>query len=155
MIQNKGPHDEQMIDLTIDIRAPLPKVWNAWTTNEGLESFFAPKSNIELVPGGLFEIWFMPEKPYGERGSDGMRILAIEPMTYLSFTWNAPPEFPTIRTQCTHVGLRFRQISDEITRLHFTETGWGESKEWQDVFGYFSEAWPSVLSNLKKVLEAA
>ena len=148
-----GSHDEQMIDLTVDVKAPLDSVWYAWTTKEGLENFFAPQANVDLKPGGLYEIFFEPGKPAGERGADDMHIMAIEPKRFLSFTWNAPGKFPEVRKQRTLVGLRFKELPGGVTQVKLTQTGWGEGKEWQDVFHYFSEAWASVLESLKSTLE--
>ena len=43
---------ESVITSQIDVPAPLTEVWRAWTTEEGVESFFAPECNIDLRPGG-------------------------------------------------------------------------------------------------------
>ncbi|HZW02337.1 MAG TPA: hypothetical protein VFF68_00295, partial [Anaerolineaceae bacterium] len=59
------------IDLEIDIPAPIGEVWKAWTTRAGIRSFFAPDGNVDLLPDGLYEIFFMPEAEPGMRGADG------------------------------------------------------------------------------------
>src|SRR4030042_2061962 len=55
------------ITVTKVVNAPVAEVWKAWTTTEGIESFFAPKAvKVEPWPGGAFELWFgvnMPEGP--------------------------------------------------------------------------------------------
>ena len=47
------------ISVTRVINAPVADVWKAWTTTDGIESFFAPKA-VKVVPepGGALELWF-------------------------------------------------------------------------------------------------
>ena len=47
------------IAVTRVINAPVAEVWKAWTTAEGIESFFAQKAaQVVPEPGGAFELWF-------------------------------------------------------------------------------------------------
>ena len=85
------------IAVTKIINAPIAEVWKAWTTAEGIESFFAPKAKVEPVPGGAFELWFGLNNPEGSQGSEGCRVHSVKPMEQFVFEWNAPPENPTIR----------------------------------------------------------
>lgn len=147
---------EKSIGLYIDINAPIEKVWNQWTTSEGIRSFFAPASKLELKPLGSFDIYFTPDAPAGQRGAEGNFILAIQQNEMLTFTWDAPNDWPEIRKQRTFVTLRFKKLSPSKTRVAFTQTGWGTSGEWAEVYRYFETAWGKVvLPNLKYSLEVA
>ena len=45
------------IVVTKTINAPVADVWKAWTTAEGIESFWAPKAaKVEPVPGVLSSV---------------------------------------------------------------------------------------------------
>lgn len=83
----------------ITISGGLDEVWNAWTTKEGVQSFFAPECRVERKLFGLYEIFFNPEAEPGKRGAEGNRIMAIEPHRMFSFTWDAPPTMPHVRKQ--------------------------------------------------------
>lgn len=145
---------EKSINLYIDINAPVEKVWRQWTTTEGLQSFFAPASKLELKPLGSFDIYFAPGAPAGQRGAEGNLILAIQEKEMLTFTWDAPKDWPEIRKQRTFVTLRFKSLSPSRTRLTFTQTGWGTSSAWDEVYRYFETAWATVvLPNLEYSLE--
>lgn len=85
------------------VKAPLRAVWKAWTTDEGVRTFFAPDSNVELKIGGLYEIFFLPDAAEGDKGSDGMRVLSFLPEKMLSFEWNNPPSLPEVRGEKTWV----------------------------------------------------
>jgi len=41
-----------------NVNANIEDVWNAWTTEEGVKSFFAPACNIDLKVGRAYEMLF-------------------------------------------------------------------------------------------------
>ena len=136
---------ERFVVGEVSVQASIEEVWNAWTTEEGVKSFFAPGCNIDLSPDGFYEIFFNPNAAPGERGGDGMRVLAIQPMKMFSFTWNAPPSLPTIRSQRTHVTLRFYELDPKTIRVILHHDGWGEGGEWDKGFEYFDRAWNEIV----------
>lgn len=69
----------------------LSDVWKVWTMNEGVQSFFAPSSNVVLEMGGKYEIYFIQVAPVGSRGSEGMKIQSYIPERILAFDWNHLP----------------------------------------------------------------
>lgn len=145
---------DQTIALEIVINAPVAKVWQAWTTRDGIRSFFAPDCDIDFRVLGKFDILFMPSAPPGLRGAEGNLILAIQQGKMLSFTWDAPPNFPEIRKQRTSVVVRFVPLDPNKTKIVFRQTGWGEGEEWNKAHDYFEEAWGKiVLPYLKHSLE--
>lgn len=145
---------ERRIRHTISIAAPVSAVWGAWTTEEGATSFFAPDCKIELRVGGAYEMYFDPEGAEGERGGEGLTILAIQPERMLSFTWNAPPSLPEVRGQLTHVTLLFEALAEGQTKLSLSHDGWGMGGQWDQAFEYFTRAWGEiVLPRLKKRFE--
>jgi uncharacterized protein YndB with AHSA1/START domain len=139
------------IEKEVIIEASLAEAWNAWTTNEGAQTFFSSRTNIVATLGAPYEIYFKRDEPYGKQGSEGCRIHSIVPMKLLAFTWNAPPQFPTIREPGLHtiVYLRFQQLGPQKTAVRFSQQGWGEGAEWDQVFAYFEQAWDIVLGRLK------
>ncbi len=156
----KNPGRVKLIDpdralkMEIEINAPVQKVWWAWTTSEGLKTFFAPSNKIEFRVFGAYDFHFNPNAEAGGRGAEGNIILAIQSEKMLSFTWDAPPKYPDIRKQRTSVVLRFIKLSENRTKLLFTQTGWGEGKDWDEVYNFFIPAWGGqVLPFLKYSLE--
>jgi uncharacterized protein YndB with AHSA1/START domain len=136
------------------LEAPVQDVWNAWTTEDGIRTFFAPDAHVDLQVDGLYEVFFDPSAPPGQRGADGMRILVVEPTKRFVFTWNAPLDQPEVRRQRTVVTLDFAPIGEGRTRLRMTHSGWGEGPEWDRAYEYFDQAWNHfVLPNLKRRFE--
>jgi len=144
---------EKAIDKAVLIQATLDQAWDAWTTREGIVSFFAPDAQIEPRVGGAFHIHFDPGAPAGAKGADDMRFMALQPKQMISFDWNAPPSLPLARQQRTFVVVRFAAVDDKTTRVTLHHTGWGEGGEWDKAHAYFDRAWGGVLGNLKKRFE--
>jgi len=135
------------------VKAPIGEVWKAWTTSEGITSFFAPEAIVEAKPGGAF---FIHMNPYGEpgmKGADDMRVLGVQENRMLSFTWNAPPHLPETRKQRTVVIVRLFPAAPGETRVRLTHVGWGDGGQWDQTYAYFGRAWGNVLKNLEKRFE--
>ncbi len=134
-------HTERALTFDVIVNASLADVWQAWTTKEGCLSFFAPACNIDLRVDGAYEMLFALELEPGQQGGEGVKILAIQPESMLSFTWNAPPNLPTVRFQHTHVVVRLQKLTDTQTRVILHHDGWGTGGEWDKAFDYFQVAW--------------
>ena len=141
---------ERAIDKEVVVSATLDQAWEAWTTREGIRSFFAPDAVVEPRVGGAFHIHMDPGGAPGMKGADDMRYMALQPKKMLSFDWNAPPHLTEARAQRTFVVVRFAAVDDKTTRVTLHHTGWGEGGQWDQAFAYFDRAWGNVLDNLKK-----
>jgi len=146
--------EDRILRVAMVLPAPVADVWRAWTTEEGVRTFFAPGARVEPRVDGTYDILFFPSGPEGQRGAEGMRVLGFEPMHRFAFTWNAPPQFPHARAQRTEVVLEFEAEGARATRLRFTHQGWGRGGEWDGAYAYFDNAWRAVvLPRLKQRFE--
>lgn len=150
---------ERAIHVERIIAAPNDVVWKAWTTSQGWKQAMDLPLNIELRPGGPFEVWFAPDAPEGQRGSEGCKVLSYLPERMLSFSWNAPPKFPELRAKgaSTIVVVEFEPFGEGFTKVSLTHHGWpqepGElAEQWEGAFAYFTAAWPRVLEHIDKRL---
>ena len=141
---------ERAIDKEVVVKAGVADVWKAWTTRDGLKTFFAPDANIELRVDGPFEIFFNPSGKPGMKGADGLKIIGFQENSMLSFTWNAPPQFPEVRRQRSIVIVRFEPVGEDRTRVTLHHVGFGVGGEWDKAFDYFGKAWPYVMNNLEQ-----
>ena len=142
--------DERAVRKEVLVPAPVEAVWKSWTTQEGIQSFFAPEAVIEPRVGGAFHIHIDPFGKPGNKGADDMRFLALQPPKMLSFDWNAPPSMPEVRQQRTFVVVRLADVDGKSTRVSLHHTGWGDGGEWDKAFAYFDVAWGRVLNNLRQ-----
>ncbi len=131
------------------INAPIEKVWQAWTTAEGLKSFLAPGNNVDVRVGGRFDIYFFPDREPGRRGTENMRLLILEPKNRLAFTWDQPLFFPEVRDQHTWVTVTLRARNENQTDVHITHGGFGDHGQWIGVKTYFRNSWQTILTRLE------
>lgn len=134
----------------VTVKASLDDAWKAWSTTEGIQSFFAPEARIEARPGGAFHVHFNPYAKPGLKGADDMTVLAAQERKMISFTWNSPPYMPVVRSQRTSVQVRFKPLGEKETEVRLVHGGWGEGEKWDESFKYFDTAWGRVLANLQK-----
>lgn len=160
------------ITLEATVDAPPPAVFALWTTEQGIQSFFAPKAVIDPRVGGRYEIAFFPQfDPDGESaGTKGARILRFERDRALSFEWftfvssdlsavappgaAGPPLVPAavrnVRPIPTWVDVSLEPITDQPgkTHLRLLHRGFRSGPPWDDSFEYFWRAWATVLGRL-------
>ena len=146
---------ERLLEKEVIVDVPVEVAWWAWTTPEGVSSFWPQKCNIELRVGGAYE--FMLQKQAdknGRSGSQGCRVLSYIPNRMLAFDWNFPPAIESLRHSGakTQVVLRFEPLGDLTTRVRFVELGWQEGDDWDAGYEYFDKAWDWVLGEFKEKL---
>lgn len=134
------------------VSAPVAVLWKAWTTNDGLESFFCKKANVDLRVGGDYVLTMTLDAPEGQRGTEGCHILSYIPERMLSFEWNVPPSIPALRSANahTHVVVEFTPLGGGVSEVRLTQLGWGKGKDWDKCYEYFDRAWTNVLQSLQQ-----
>jgi uncharacterized protein YndB with AHSA1/START domain len=130
--------------------ATLEEAWKAWTTAQGLISFFVPKAIIEPVVGGRYELFSSLKAPKGFQGTEGCKILALEPQKHLAFEFIAPPQFPNVRRLRTRVDVSFGQVAKGgVVKLDLVHSGFLEGEEWDEFFEFSNWNWDLVLGRFQ------
>ena len=130
--------------------ATLEDAWKAWTTVEGVTSFFVPKAMIDPVAGGRYELFSSLKAPKGFQGTESCKILAIEPLKHLAFEFIAPPQFPNVRRLRTRVDLTLGQVSEGgAVKLDLVHSGFQEGEEWDEFFEFSIWNWDLVLGRFQ------
>jgi uncharacterized protein YndB with AHSA1/START domain len=140
---------ERAIRKEVTVAAPAAEVWAAWSTEEGVRTFFAPRAAVQLAIGGRYEMLFDLDATPGSQGGEGLTILSYSPGEMLSFEWNAPPQFGAVRNQKTWVVVQIEAKAGGNTQVALTHLGWQEGEEWEQVYDYFLRAWDVVLGRLQ------
>lgn len=140
---------EKSLIKEIEIEKDIEFIWDKFTTEEGLMSFFAPKVNFQLSIGGQFEMLFDLKMPMGLQGSEDCKILSFLPHKMISFSWNNPPKFEHIRDEKTWVIIEFQMSAENKTLIKLTHLGWKDNPEWEGAYEYFNNAWNVVLKRLE------
>jgi uncharacterized protein YndB with AHSA1/START domain len=132
--------------------APVGVVWQKWTTEPGLNSFFGVSSRVELVKGGKYEIYFRPDDD--GQSTKGARLLAFVPTRMLAFEWTGGPYSQSMNavplpTWCVVILI---PISASETKLELYHLGFGDGGDFAKGFEFFSHAWDEVLKSLEESL---
>ncbi len=146
-------YTDKQIKHVVTVDATIEAVWENWTTEAGIRSFFAEDCRVDFRIGGAYEMYFRDDLPKGQRGSEGCVVLSYIPGRMLSFNWNAPPEFPKVRQERTWVVVELSPLNTEQTQVELFHMGSQEGEEWEEVFDYFDNAWQRVLAWLKRHYE--
>jgi uncharacterized protein YndB with AHSA1/START domain/uncharacterized protein YciI len=154
-----SPAGDRVIKAEAYVPASIAEVWEAVSTSAGWTAFLGPATTLELRPGGKMEVLFVADAPEGQRGSEGCTVLSYLPQRMLSFSWNAPPKFPEVRSgNKTIVVIELFPAGASRTLVRLKHHGWPNAKEtneqWDETFKYFEKAWPNVLSALASHFEA-
>lgn len=148
--------ETRYIHKKIDVQAPLPDVWRAWTTVEGVKAFFGNDARIEMKIGGAYEIHFNMDKPEGQRGTDGSKLLAFVPERMLAFEWGIPRHFPEVRKNAnqlwnrTWVVVFFNALDETHTEVEVNHMGLGVGDKWDDVNNFLDYNWDAILKRLNQ-----
>ncbi|MGD1915556.1 MAG: SRPBCC domain-containing protein [Phycisphaerales bacterium] len=143
LLHERSASDKQVVVERV-VPASIAECWKMWTTTEGVGRFLTPNNTVELAVGGPFEVYFLPQNPEGQRGSEGCKILSYVPERMLSFEWNAPPHFPEVRARRSRVVVMFEEVPSG-TKVELIHLGFGNTTQWNDVHEYFTLAWPQVM----------
>lgn len=142
----------KIIKKEIIVAASIKTAWWKWTTEEGIKTFFAKECKVELRRNGAYEMYFLLNNPIGLRGGEGCKVLSYLPEKMLSFSWNAPPDFPNVRAEgdVAWVVLNFLEIKENQTKVTLHHLGFKEGEEWNLVYEYFEKAWDKVMEWFKE-----
>jgi uncharacterized protein YndB with AHSA1/START domain len=132
---------------TVVVPAGVADVWRAWTTEEGVVTFFAPRAVIRLEVNGPYELLFDLDGPQGSQGSEGCQVLGFELLQWLTFSWSFPRSSP-LHGELTQVGVSLVRQTDTRTRVVLAHRGWRSGPTWDEGFRYFQRAWRIVLGRL-------
>lgn len=120
---------EKALIIEVTVPASPEAVWQAFSTSEGLNTWLAPESKVDLRPGGEWTVGF----PGGSTG--GGTIISFLPGKELVLAALAPDRFPTVRAQRTHVVFHF-EPNGTGTLVSLTQTGWQTGPEWDRAYEY-------------------
>jgi uncharacterized protein YndB with AHSA1/START domain len=138
--------------VTADLNTDIRSIYVAWTTPEGLESWFLRKANFYTIPRRLREPhefiakedtyeWFW--HGYGDDSSEKGSVLEANGTDMLKFTFSGNSEV-TVSIQSKN-GLSIV----ELTQKHIPQ----ESDPAKNLFVQCQIGWTFYLANLKSILE--
>ena len=134
---------------TVD--APVDRLWWAFTTAEGQESWQVAHAKVDLRIDGLMRAHYDREGRIGDENTIHNQILSFDPPRMLSFRIVRPPVHFPFKTTAGDVWtvVYFDPIDAEHTRVTVTMLGWPDTEESRQMRGFFEKGNRWVLDKLK------
>ena len=121
---------EQVLRIELSIPAPVHDVWEAFTTTQGLSTWLAPHTAVDLKPGGDWLVKF-------PGSTAGGTIVSFVPEKEIVISALAPDRFPHVRAARTHAVFTFTAQGNS-TLVCLTQTGWQSGPEWDAAYEYLA-----------------
>lgn len=134
---------EKMMRVEIIVPASRAEVWKAFSTSEGLSTWLAPNSVVQLRPGGEWMVHFSASS------SAGGTIVSFVPQKEIVIAALAPEQFPTVRAQRTTAKFELEDRG-KGTLVRLTQTGWKDGDEWDRAYEYLIAGNAQLLATLHK-----
>lgn len=137
-----------------EIDASVERVWEAFTTVEGIESWMAPMAEIELAVGGALHTNYNPEGEIGDATTIENTILSYDPLRMLSLKATKYPDgFPYAEAAAgTWSVFYFEPVGEARTAITVVGLGYTSDPKSQELRGFFAAANAQLLESLEGAL---
>jgi len=139
------------------VDAPLAKVWDAWTTSAGLQSWLAPHAEIDFRIGGVMRANYNPDGELGDPQTIENTILSFDPQAMISIrVLKAPADFPfpsAILAMWTVI--YFQANGPASTHVRIVANGFSADEESQSMRAFFAQGNAITLQQMQERLGAA
>jgi len=132
---------DKALKFEVVVAAKVADVWQAFTANDGLNTWLWQDCTVDLREGGGWIVHY----PGGKTG--GGTIVSFRDGRQLVLHAMAPERFPEVRAMGTTAVFDFAPEGDG-TRITLTQTGWKQGNEWDDAYEYLASGNAQLLEQL-------
>jgi uncharacterized protein YndB with AHSA1/START domain len=133
---------QKALRLEVVVPGSLDDVWQAISTEAGMETWLWKDARVDLRPGGDWLVLYTPT------ATGGGTIVSFVPRKELVMKAMAPEKFPTVRSERTDVTFSLTAVSPTATRVTLMQTGWKDGAEWDAAYEYLSRGNAQLLTQL-------
>lgn len=148
------PQDNRIVD-EFEIKANIDDVWQAFTTDKGLQSWVAPLADIDFRVGGKWRANYDKNGKLGDENTIENTILAYDPKRMLSIKATKFPkgfEFSEVAKETWSI-FYFSPIDENKTKITIVGLGYNDSEQSQKMRSFFKPANEYSMLQLKAALE--
>jgi uncharacterized protein YndB with AHSA1/START domain len=149
------PDGGRILRESIVIAAPRQAVWKAFATADGIKSWEAPVAAIDLKVGGYMEASYDPKSHLGDPDNIRHEVLGYLPGELLMFrNVQAPKGFKhqELFARTTTV-IQFEDLGQGRTRVTVSGVGYGQGKDYDELYAFFHSGNAYLLEMLKAHFE--
>ena len=134
----------RVLELTIDIDAPLEEVWQALTTGEGIARWFGPYAAVTPGEGGRVSVGWDPKEMWDTP------ITVWEPLRRMQ----TASEMPSKDGRVVRLAVDYYvDVHGGRVRVRLVHSGFDDSDSWDGYIDGLDAGWTYFLFNLKHALE--
>lgn len=141
-----APSGERVLELAIDVPAPVRDVWNAFATSAGFASWAAPVASVDLRDGGMIESSYDRAAAIGAPGNiRNAVVLTVPERLIVMRNVQAPPKttFDVPTFQKLHTFVILAPLGPSATRVTLQNPGYRDGPAYDGVYAAFKggNAW--------------
>jgi uncharacterized protein YndB with AHSA1/START domain len=137
-----GTVGERVVERTLELSAPIERVWRAISDPAELSRWFGDQTRLEVRPGGDGAM------AWDAHGTFAVRVEVVEPPRRLVWSWVHEPDVAFEEAPATRVEWTLTAREDGGTTLHLRESGFRTDLHHRQN----SEGWREELRELEALL---
>ena len=127
---------------TIEINAPVTRVWAAYTTAEGYQSWAAPVASVDLRPGGRIRTSYDAEAGLDGDAVNTLKIVNYVPHRLLTLQAEVSDNWPDVLKRDAdnlYNVILFDDLGDDRTRVTSYGLGYSDTPELRRMMQFFEQ----------------
>ena len=139
------------------ISAPIETVWEAWTTDAGLQSWLAPHAEIDFRISGKMRANYRAAGSLDDPDTIENTVLAYDPYRMITIRVSGAPEgfpFPNAIYEIWTV-MYFEAVAVDRTRIRVVANGFSSGQESQSMRLFFEQGNAQTIQQMQERIPAA
>ncbi|RIK44470.1 MAG: hypothetical protein DCC58_08175 [Chloroflexi bacterium] len=125
------------------VRASPERAYRAFTEKAELERWFVTRADVDLRPGGVYDLTWEPDSRVPGR------VVELDPPRRFVFDWDDGPKYGI-----TRITVDFEPADDERTRIRLVHTGFSTNPDWDPLYLDVTAGWTKELEYLRDWLDS-
>jgi hypothetical protein len=133
---------ERVLRIETILPISVDSVWLSFSTPKGLSSWVAPVVSLDLRTGGMLSTNYDKNAAIGSPGTIYLPILNYLDGEMITFKVNLNEAFPKkVREEDKNLQeiIQLVKLGNQKTKVVSSMVGWGQGKQWEDTFNFFSK----------------
>ncbi len=146
---------ELMLTQEIFLKAPVEKVWDAYTTEKGWIKWVAPVVSIDFKINGKIQSNYNPEAKIGDEGTIVNHILNYIPFRLITMQAEIADHFPGFmkaEENNLYSIVHFEEVENQETKLTLYGIGYKNTEKWHELINFFIQGNEITLNALQTYL---
>ena len=134
-------HSDNMVLIqTFEVNVPVEKVWEAYTTKKGWESWAVAQAKIDFKVNGLIQTSYDKNTEIGDSNTIRLHIINFVPKKLLTLQAELSPHFPAFMKEDAKDLfnlVHFESITPTKTKIISYGIGYKKNKKYLDLMKFF------------------